>query len=257
MGVVDELNSPWKVPRAAPGSGNYYKYVRTSAVANKTGFSSQSDGRAQVPERSVSSILSMRRLVWLACAVVAVSRPTDQVAKPDVVLGFAGREGDAGRLNNPLAVARGTVLVGLRHMQSRAVFYKEYRREAVLIRTADVENGLPLAIDAPRPLWVAATAYWGRSTQGEYAREVNVVESKCRHKVFNKQRRGRDAHDHRTRRPLMMRIATRKDSSSVHAPLSRYARRCRAARTSGVCACGVWRRPRRAGGMRRTACCIT
>ena len=63
--------------------------------------------------------------------------------------------------------------------------------------------------------------------------------------------------DHRTRRPLRMRMATRKDSSSVHAPLSRYARRCRAARTSGVCACGVWRRPRRAGGMRRIACCIT
>ena len=59
----------------------------------------------------------------------------------------------------------------------------------------------------------------------------------------------------RTLRPLMMRMATRKDSSSVHAPLSRYARRCRAARTSGVCACGVCRRL--AGGMRRTACCIT
>ena len=60
----------------------------------------------------------------------------------------------------------------------------------------------------------------------------------------------------RTLRPLMMRMATRKDSSSVHAPLSRYVRRCRVARTSGVCACGVWRR-RRAGGMRRIACCIT
>ena len=59
----------------------------------------------------------------------------------------------------------------------------------------------------------------------------------------------------RTLRPLMMRMATRKDSSSVHAPLSRYASRCRAARTSGVCACGVCRRL--AGGMRRTACCIT
>ena len=60
----------------------------------------------------------------------------------------------------------------------------------------------------------------------------------------------------RTLRPLMMRMATRKDSSSVHAPLSRY-NRCRAARTSGVCACGVWLRPRRGGGMRRIACCIT
>ena len=84
-----------------------------------------------------------------------------------------------------------------------------------------------------------------------YSREVNADIS------FNKQRRRRDAYDHRTRRPLMMRMATRKDSSSVHAPLSRNASRCRAARTSGLCACGVWRRPRRAGGMRRIACCIT